>query len=399
MSPPDLKRRLSIKQRQVLATVAVLGGVMLVIILGLYVSDPRRGEPDTLRHRRSAEEVLKDYRTPRQDIDPADVWMARSEARLRELQQRSDELGRRLERLQDQVRQQDEGPVLPPPQRESASRPEPPAPATYPQTPLPPPPSATRIAASPQVALSAPIMDVSLLGSAASNTPDADAEPTATVHNSLPVGSFASAVLLTGLDAPTGGLAKTNPIPVLMLLLNDGSLPNRFRSRVRDCFVSGAGYGDAAAERAYIRLERLSCVMHDGRILDAQVEGYIAGEDGKNGLRGPVVSKQGQMIARALFAGIASGLGNSIAQSYASISTSALGSVRTVDPDDIAKVGVATGVGTALEKIADFYIARANELYPVVEIDSFRRGDVVFNQLVHLGPAFAAAWDGEEVQR
>lgn len=411
MNLPELRKALSVKQRQALSTVAVLGSVMLIIIFGLYISDPQRKQTDArAASRAAAKEVLKDYRTPGQGIDPAEVWMARSEARLRDMQQHNEDLSRQLAQLKDQVDRSRETkstfPFTPPPLPSEAANPPAalPAPpnrsAAFPKTPLPPPPVATAAAvvpvtpstaAAPNVAR---IMDVALITSSPPvETPASNAVPT--IENSLPVGAFTSAVLLNGLDAPTGGLAKTNPIPVLMRLLNNGTLPNHFHSRIKDCFVSGAGYGDSSAERAYIRLERLSCVMRDGRILDAGIEGYIAGEDGKNGLRGPVVSKQGQMIARALFAGIASGLGQSIAQSYSSISTSPLGSVQTVDPGDLAKVGVATGFGKALEKIADFYIARANELYPVIEIDSNRRGDVVLNKLVTLGPEFATAWADE----
>jgi conjugal transfer pilus assembly protein TraB len=165
-------------------------------------------------------------------------------------------------------------------------------------------------------------------------------------------------------------------------------LPNRYRGRIQECFVTAAAYGDLSAERAYMRLEKLSCVLKTGEVLDLSVKGYVTGEDGKNGFRGHVVSKQGQLIARALFAGIASGLGTSIAQSYAQVSTSALGSVQSVDPSDVAQVGLATGVSNALEKVADFYIERANELYPIIEVDSARIGEIVLTDAVGLGDAF-----------
>jgi conjugal transfer pilus assembly protein TraB len=214
------------------------------------------------------------------------------------------------------------------------------------------------------------------------------AAPVPTVYNTLPTGAFARAVLLSGVDAPTGGLARTNPHPVLLRVMELAQLPNHYRSRVKECFVTAAAYGDLSAERAYMRLEKLSCVMKTGEVLDLAVKGYVTGEDGKNGFRGKVVSKQGQLIARALFAGIASGLGSSIAQSYAQVATSPLGTVQTVDPADIAKTGVATGVSNALEKVADFYIERANELYPIIEVDSARIGEIVLTDAVTLGEAF-----------
>lgn len=408
MKLADLKQRLSVKQRQTLATTAVLGGVMLIIIFGLYISDPsRKHHVDTRSaEQKAAHDVSKDYRTPSQNIDPSEVWMARSEARLREMEKSNEEYSRQLAEMKSEFeRTQHGGPAaIPPLPGETTTGPTPfPANSSpaFPKTPLPPPGAGSQPAVAPMVPPAAPnqtgprITDVSLAGG--NELKDSKpAEPAPTIRDSIPAGAFTSAILLNGLDAPTGGLAKTNPIPVLMLLLNNGTLPNRFHSRVKHCFVTGAGYGDLSAERAYIRLEKLSCVMRDGKLLDADVEGYIAGEDGKNGLRGIVISKQGEMIAKALFAGLASGMGQSLSQSYSSVSTSPLGSVQTVNPSEVAQAGVASGVGKALDKIADFYIARANELYPVVEVDSNRRGDVILNKRVPLGPEFAQAWADDE---
>ena len=121
--------------------------------------------------------------------------------------------------------------------------------------------------------------------------------------------SFTRAVLLGGLDAPTGGQAQTNPQPVLLRLADHAFLPNRFRGAVKECLVIGAGYGDISAERAYIRTENLSCVRHDGRTLEVKIHGSIFGEDGKVGVRGRLVSKQGQILANALTAGVVSGIG------------------------------------------------------------------------------------------
>ncbi|MFP5307744.1 MAG: TraB/VirB10 family protein [Gammaproteobacteria bacterium] len=203
-----------------------------------------------------------------------------------------------------------------------------------------------------------------------------------------------SATLLSGLDAPTGGLAQTNPHPVLLRLSDNAWLPNRYRQQVRECFVTGAGYGDLSSERAYIRLELLSCVLHTREVVELPVKGYVSGEDGKVGLRGRLVSKQGAMIARALFAGIAGGVGSAIAQSYTQTATSALGTVASVPASEIAEFGVAQGTASSLERIADYYIDRANELYPIIEIDGGRRTDVVFNEGVRLPEAFERVMRG-----
>ena len=123
----------------------------------------------------------------------------------------------------------------------------------------------------------------------------------------LPSGAFTRAILLGGLDAPTGGQAQRNPQPVLLRLADNAILPNQFRARVKECFIVGAGYGDVSSERAYIRTESLSCVTRDGTAIDVPVKGYVAGEDGKAGVRGRLVTKQGQFIARALMVGFLQG--------------------------------------------------------------------------------------------
>ena len=127
----------------------------------------------------------------------------------------------------------------------------------------------------------------------------AGSQTTRTVSTFLPV-SFTRGTLLGGLDAPTGGQSQSNPHPVLIRLSDNSFLPNRFRAEYRECFVVAAGYGDISSERAYLRTESLSCVRTDGATLEVKIQGSIYGEDGKVGMRGRLVTKQGQMLALSL---------------------------------------------------------------------------------------------------
>ena len=203
----------------------------------------------------------------------------------------------------------------------------------------------------------------------------------------LPSGSFTRAVLLGGLDAPTGGQSQRNPQPVLLRLVDHAVLPNAFRGQVKECFVVGAGYGDVSAERAYIRTESLSCVTRSGAAIDVPVKGYVAGEDGKAGMRGRLVSKQGQILANALLAGVASGIGTAFQQSATTVSVSPLGTTGTVDPGKQLQAGLGTGVGKALDRLAQYYITLAEKVFPVIEIDAGRTVDVVLTQGITLDAA------------
>ena len=394
------------RRRQIAVTVAVIAALVGLVILGLYLSDPSRNLARVVRQAES----VKHYRTPGDGVDPSAVWITRSEAEIRTLQRDNQDLQRQLAELEKAVsRLRDRPPaaparsparsvpMLPIPTPPSSDASEPATPASGPAIadadpprllPLPPPPSAPRAASRPG-ATGTPGAGILVIDLAAGDASDKRSGTAATpprhVRHYLPAGSFARAVLLSGLDAPTGGVANSNPHPILLKLSDHGTLPNRFRSRVKECFVTAAGYGDIASERAYLRLERLSCVLDGGDVVEAKVKGYVSGEDGKTGLRGRLVSKQGQIIAKSLLVGLAGGIGTGLAQSVTSTSTSALGAVQTVDPQKLLQYGIAQGASSALDKVADWYLQRANETYPIIEVDAGRRVDVILTEGVDLG--------------
>lgn len=206
-----------------------------------------------------------------------------------------------------------------------------------------------------------------------------------TVDTYLPV-SFTRGILLGGLDAPTGGQAQSNPHPMLIRLEDNAVLPNRFRAEVKECFVIAAGYGDISSERAYARTENLSCVRNDGSTLEVKIEGNIYGEDGKYGLRGRLVTKQGQMLANALTAGVVSGIGQGFSQGGSSVTTSTFGTIATTSGSTREQIerGLGGGVGRALDRLAQYYIKLAEQTFPVIEIDAGRKVDVVITKGVRI---------------
>lgn len=201
----------------------------------------------------------------------------------------------------------------------------------------------------------------------------------------IPSGTFFRSVLLGGIDAPTGGDAQNaSPHPVLMRVTDFAQLPNRFKYNFRECFVTGNGYGDLSAERAYIRLQNLSCVGTDGRAIDMPIKGYVAGEDGKTGIRGTVVTKQGQILANALMAGVISGLGKGVSESFSVTNTTALGTAKSVASGSELRAGLANGIGSAADRLAEYYIKLADKVFPVVEINAGRAVDIVLTQGVEI---------------
>lgn len=179
----------------------------------------------------------------------------------------------------------------------------------------------------------------------------------------VPSGAMLSGVLLTGLDAPTGRVGQSNPIPVLVRLKDLAILPNRFRADVRECFVLMDGIGDIASERAMLRAQTISCVRVDGGVIDTRLEAYAVGEDGSAGLRGLVQSKQSQAIMRATIAAFADG----VARAF-SPGVSVYGGVGDFSAENSLRSGGAAGVSGALDRVSKYYLDLATTMLPVVTV-------------------------------
>jgi len=267
-------------------------------------------------------------------------------------------------------------------------------------------PAVQPVPAAPQVEPAPAMVRVVLSEAGRTQAPRAGSAPSAggaeqgvakTEHleSYLPVG-FIRGELLGGIDAPTGGQAQSNPLPVLIRLKDNAVLPNRFRAGVRECFVIASGYGDISSERAYMRTSNLSCVRRDRSVIEVKIEGNVFGEDGKLGMRGRLVSKQGQLLANALRAGIVGGIGQGFSQGGSTYTDSALGRMVT-GPDGTGEQmrrGIGAGVGRALDNLANYYIRLAEQTFPVIEIDGKREVDIVLTRGVRL-PVSLPAGEGD----
>jgi conjugal transfer pilus assembly protein TraB len=214
-------------------------------------------------------------------------------------------------------------------------------------------------------------------------TPSATGSPRARAPD-IPAGSLLTGTLLNGLDAPTGTQARKEPYPVLVRIKDRAILPNRFKADLRECFLIGAGYGDLSAERAYIRAEVFSCLGAQGTVIEVPIDAYAVGEDGKLGLRGRLVDKQGQRMAESLLAGFA----NSFSSLFGRVQVPVVmaGGQNALSPNvpyqgvfsqQAAEGALFRGTGAALDRLSNYYMDLAEQLFPVIEIDATRSIDFV----------------------
>jgi Bacterial conjugation TrbI-like protein len=182
----------------------------------------------------------------------------------------------------------------------------------------------------------------------------------------LPGGSMAHSVLLTGVDAPVGG----KPFPVLLALKEAFASPNSYQVPLKGCFALGKAEGNASSERADIQIVRMSCVLPDGKAFEQEVTGYLVGDDGKQGIPGKLVDKEGRKIALAAVAGVAAGLARAFGQQQVTNVVTDSGAVTSTVTGDALTFGLAGGAQGAATEMQRYFQKQAERLFPVVEIDA-----------------------------
>lgn len=211
-----------------------------------------------------------------------------------------------------------------------------------------------------------------------------------TVDTTIPAGAFAKTVLLSGLDASSAMTASSDPRPMLLRLIDFGTLPRRFQSDLKNCHCTASAYGDLSSERVYARLEKLTCVERKtGEIIETQVAGYIAGPDGKAGIRGIVASKDGQFLGRSLIGGVFAGLSNVANPQNRQVQGNPfMPEGKQPSPPNVGDLftsGMASGASSALDRLSQYYIDRAEQLQPVIQIAAGQVVDIVFTEGTFIG--------------
>ncbi|WP_424753232.1 TrbI/VirB10 family protein [Methylobacterium sp.] len=199
----------------------------------------------------------------------------------------------------------------------------------------------------------------------------------------IPSGSYAPAVVLSGVDAPAGVSSQEDPIPVLLRVTGAATGPNGRRFNLNGCTVIGAATAALSSERVNVRLTKMTCGGRNGKILETPIAGLISG-DGKAGVRGLVVERTGNLTGKAAAAGFLGGFASAV-ENAASISTAneeakSIGAV-------LAGAGagmIGGGASNAANTLAEYYIKKAEQYVPVVSLYSGTQVEMVFMEGVKL---------------
>ncbi len=210
----------------------------------------------------------------------------------------------------------------------------------------------------------------------------------------IPAGSIITGTLLTGMDAPTSKNARSEPYPILMRVDTVSILPSRRTLDLTEAFLIAGGFGDLSSERVYLRADTLSMIRPDGKPIEKALQAWGNGEDGKSGIRGRLISRQGALVARALAAGVAEGFSSVFRKAAVPVvATSSGGSAQFQNllSESSLQSGTAAGVGKALDRLSEYYLDLADQMHQVVEVDAGRKVDFVLLKGIQIPDPYAEA--------
>lgn len=196
--------------------------------------------------------------------------------------------------------------------------------------------------------------------------------------NYVPSGTFVKAVVLGGADADASvnGAKKNNGV-MLFKLITQGTLPNNKKSRLKGCFVTASTYGDISSERAYVTLDKISCAQKDRPILDKSVTGW-AFFAGKVGIKGRPLMRDGKVVQWAGISGALSGIASAAQYAQSVQSISAYGATSVVPGNKIGAYAGLGGASKAADQLSSYYIKRAEQYHPVIQIGAGNLVNIVF---------------------
>ena len=206
----------------------------------------------------------------------------------------------------------------------------------------------------------------------------------------LPPNSYAPAKVIVGVDASVGVASQSDPLPVVLRItgparsvVKNGKL---LTTNITGCIVNGTARGDLSSEKVYVKLARMTCDQPGGRVAVSEVKGFISFA-GKSGVRGRVVSREGNLVSQALLAGIVGGFGRGFSANANGIFSGQIGADGKRDSlsgADILTGGLGQGAGDAADTVSKYLIERAEQYQPVVEMPTGIDVEIVFLDGVHV---------------
>lgn len=200
-----------------------------------------------------------------------------------------------------------------------------------------------------------------------------------TRFNYIWAGTSAEGVLTTGILADAGLNGSKNQSSGVIRITDNGIMPNRQHSLLKDCLVTYSSYGDLSSEAAVVHLDRLSCASQ-AMNFERVVYGSVFDSDAMQDLRGTVILKSKPLLEYSAVAGILEGFGEGIKNAGQIRSYNTNGTIATFSPRSIGQEAAGGLIANPTNRLADYLMKIADIYHPVVVVKPTRKVTVVFLQ-------------------
>jgi conjugal transfer pilus assembly protein TraB len=203
----------------------------------------------------------------------------------------------------------------------------------------------------------------------------------------IPAGSYVEAKMISGVDAGIGMTAEADPRQVLLRitgkLISAGYGKHYLTTdKLMGCVVQCQAVGDLSSEKAYLKPVVMTCAKDKESIMEIPVKGYVSA-NGKVGIRGEIISREGDLVAKSFLSGLIGGIGSGASQFYEPSSAISNGfAVKTGNESvkNILGTGLGKGINDSSSRLSDYLIKRAEQYQPVISINEGVSVDLVFQE-------------------
>lgn len=191
---------------------------------------------------------------------------------------------------------------------------------------------------------------------------------------------FAKGITITGADAPTLKAKADESEPIWISVNSETLIANNGFFNNQDCLLRGTVTGEYATGRGKINVTEISCTFVDdsGQYykLLSPIKGWVYGEDSKLGLKGRVVSREGEIIEKGLPLAAIEGAIEALSNNDNYFLPN--GGTTNGNPLADFKSGGMDSGKRIVDKFSEYYLEILDTLNPTVELKAKRKVTIAF---------------------
>ena len=199
----------------------------------------------------------------------------------------------------------------------------------------------------------------------------------------LTAGSIISGTLMNGSYVPTGSNASNDPMPGIFRIKREAIMPNfNVSEDVKECVIVASAKPIIESTRVDYRASTITCIRDDGTATEDSIKAVATGRDGSTGIPATLISRNGELLAKTAMAGFLQGLTDIFSQT--SLEVNSDDGVYAISGGDMGRLtGSAAlgGAGTAMERLADYYMELADKMQPTLKVSPGVEVDFIVTSL------------------